>query len=86
MKLTTDKQRRTAIYEAIDRGEIGFPQALRELRRAVGKTQAEYAALVGLSPRILKEIEQSRGNPTLKSIRKALKPFNLQITVRQPTC
>ena len=83
MKLKIDIERRAALYAAVDRGELGFPEALRELRRAVGKTQAEYAKLVGLSSRILKEIEQGRGNPTLKSIRKALKPFSLDITVRR---
>ena len=83
MKIKADIKRRAILYDAIDRGELGFPEALRKLRRSVGKTQAEYAKLVGLSSRILKEIEQGRGNPTLKSIRKALKPFNLDITVRR---
>jgi len=83
MKIKADIKRRAILYDAIDRGELGFPEALRKLRRSVGKTQSEYAKLVGLSSRILKEIEQGRGNPTLKSIRKALKPFNLDITVRR---
>ena len=83
MKLKVDIERRAALYDAIGRGELGFPEALRELRRSVGKTQAEYAKLSGLSARILKEIEQGLGNPTLKSIRKALKPFSLDITVRR---
>ncbi|MFZ2658177.1 MAG: helix-turn-helix transcriptional regulator [Victivallales bacterium] len=83
MKIKADIKRRAILYDAIDQGELGFPEALRKLRRSVGKTQSEYAKLVGLSSRILKEIEQGRGNPTLKSIRKALKPFNLDITVRR---
>ena len=81
MQLKADLERRAGVYEAIERGELGLPEALRRLRRSVGKTQAEYAALVGLSPRILKAIEQGRGNPTLKSLRKALKPFGLDVTV-----
>ncbi len=81
MKLKPDLKHRAELYAAIDRGELGFPEALQALRRAIGKTQAEYAALAGLSTRILKEIEQGRGNPTLKSIRKALKPFGLDLTV-----
>jgi transcriptional regulator with XRE-family HTH domain len=82
VELQVNLERRAALYEAIVRGELSLPQALRQLRRSVGKTQTEYAALVGLSPRILKAIEQGRGNPTLKSIRKVLKPFNLDLTVR----
>jgi transcriptional regulator with XRE-family HTH domain len=85
MQIKTDLSRRAALYEAIERGELRFPEALRRLRRSVGKTQAEYAALVGLSVRIFKEIEQGRGNPTLKSLRKALKPFGLEITVYRRT-
>lgn len=83
MKIKADIKRRSDLYDAIDQGALGFPEALRRLRRSIGKTQAQYAKLVGLSPRILKEIEQGRGNPTLKSVRKALKPFNLDITVRR---
>jgi len=83
MKLKVDLGRRAELYAAIDRGELRFPEALRQLRRSVGKTQAEYAELVGLSTRILKDIEGSRGNPTLKSIRKALQPFGLELTVRR---
>ena len=81
MRLIRNLKRRAELYDAIDRGELGFPDALRLLRRCIGKTQTEYAELAGLSPRILKEIEQGRGNPTLKSIRKALKPLGLDITV-----
>ena len=81
MKLKPNLKQRAELYAAIDCGEIGFPEALQNLRRSIGKTQAEYAELAGLSTRILKEIEQGRGNPTLKSIRKALKPFGLDITI-----
>lgn len=82
MELKPDRDQRAALYDAIERGELGFPEALKQLRRSVGKTQAEYAELVGLSVRVLKQIEQGRGNPTLKSIRKALRPFNLELTIR----
>ncbi|MBN1864346.1 MAG: helix-turn-helix domain-containing protein [Victivallales bacterium] len=81
MKLKPDLKHRAELYAAIDRGELGFPRALQALRRSIGKTQAEYAELAGLSTRIFKEIEQGRGNPTLKSIRKAIKPLALDITV-----
>lgn len=81
MRLKPDLKHRAELYAAIDRGELGFPEVLQALRRSIGKTQAEYAELAGLSTRILKEIEQNRGNPTLKSIRKALRPFGLDITV-----
>ena len=47
------------------------------------RPRPQYAKIVGLSPRILKEIERGSGNPTLKNVRKALKPFNLDITVRR---
>ena len=53
------------------------------MRKIVGRTQVEYARLVGVSPRILKEIERGLGNPTLETLRKILRPFRLDVGVRR---
>ena len=82
-----DRERRTALrhelYERIDRNDIGLVEAIRMMRKVVGKSQTEYARLVGVSPRILKELERGVGNPTLETLRKILRPFRLDVTVQR---
>jgi len=81
------KERRRALrdelYARVERGDIGLVEAIRLMRKIADKTQAEYAALVGVSPRVLMELERGAGNPTLKTIAKLLAPFELEVTVRR---
>ena len=81
MKRNLEKRRE--LFDAIGRGELSVAQAAKALRRTTGKTQREYAALIGISPRILMQIEQGRGNPTLKSITKVIAPFGLDLSLRR---
>ena len=74
---------RRELFARVDRGEVGLVEAIRTMRKIVGKTQVEYARLVGVSPRILKEIERGMGNPTLETLRKILRPFRLDVGVRR---
>lgn len=74
---------RDELYEAIARGDISIPEAVRTMRKIAGRTQAEYARLVGISPRILIELERGIGNPTLKTLAKILAPFDLQVGLRR---
>ncbi len=82
-----NKERRRALrdelYEAIARGEISIPDAVRKMRKIAGRTQAEYARLVGVSPRILIELERGIGNPTVKTLTKILAPFDLELGLRR---
>lgn len=66
-------------------GEVGLNlvEAVRRMRKIADKTQAEYAKLVGVSPRVLIDFERGVGNPTLRSIEKMLRPFGLELTVRR---
>jgi DNA-binding XRE family transcriptional regulator len=74
---------RDELYRRVAANEIGLPDAVRLMRRIADKTQDEYARLVGVSPRILKELERGVGNPTLETIRKVLAPFGLDVGVRR---
>jgi transcriptional regulator with XRE-family HTH domain len=74
---------RRELYERIDRGSIGLVEAVRVMRKVAGKTQAEYARLVGISPRVLIDFERGVGNPGLRTLEKILAPFNLELTVRR---
>jgi transcriptional regulator with XRE-family HTH domain len=74
---------RTQLYDRAKRADLGLVEAVRMMRKIAGKTQAEYATLVGVSPRVLIDFERGVGNPTVKTLEKILAPFNLEITVRR---
>ncbi len=74
---------RTELYELADRGELDLRDAVRRMRKIAGRSQAEYARLVGVSPRVLIEFERGIGNPTIKTIEKMLAPFGLELTLRR---
>ena len=84
---TTSKERRTALrhelYERIERNDIELVEAVRMMRKIADKTQAEYARLVGIAPRVLIDFERGVGNPTLKTLAKVLAPFNLEVGVKR---
>lgn len=74
---------RTQLYDRARRADLDLVEAVRLMRKIAGKTQAEYATLVGVSPRVLIDFERGVGNPTLKTLAKLLAPFNLELTVRR---
>jgi transcriptional regulator with XRE-family HTH domain len=53
------------------------------MRRIAGKTQAEYAKLVGVGPRVLIDFERGVGNPTVRTLARMFDPFGLELTVRR---
>ena len=81
------KQRRTALreelYERVEKGDLTLIEAVKMMRKIAGRSQADYARLVGVSPRVLIELERGIGNPTVKTLQKLLAPFELELTVRR---
>jgi DNA-binding XRE family transcriptional regulator len=74
---------RTELYERVSRGEMDLRDAVRMMRKIAGRSQAEYARMVGVSPRVLIEFERGIGNPTIKTLEKIFAPFGLELTVRR---
>jgi transcriptional regulator with XRE-family HTH domain len=74
---------RQELYERVKRGHLDLADAVRLMRRVADKTQAEYARLVGVSPRVLIDFERGVGNPTVRTLRRMLDPFGLELTVRR---
>jgi transcriptional regulator with XRE-family HTH domain len=83
MKTEDREALRRDLYDRIDRADIGLVEAVRAMRKVAGKTQADYARLVGISPRVLIDFERGVGNPGLKTLGRILAPFNLELTVRR---
>jgi len=74
-----------ALYADLDRGALSLGQATRRMRKIIGITQAEYATkILNIYPRVLMDLENDRGNPTLETLEKVAKPFGLKVAfVRQ---
>ena len=70
-----------ALYADLERGALTLGQATRRMRKIIGVTQAEYATRVlKIFPRVLMDLENDRGNPTLETLEKVAKPFGLKIS------
>lgn len=73
-------EERARIAVAIENQEMSLGEAVRAMRKITGMTQAEYAErIVGVTPRVLMEIERGRGNPTLETLQKIGKPFGYTV-------
>lgn len=75
---------REKLTQLVPRQNADIPEILRTMRLIVRKSQREYAALCGVAPRVLADIERGKGNPSLESIRKLLRPFGLAVGVVNP--
>ncbi|WP_323845989.1 helix-turn-helix transcriptional regulator [Microbulbifer magnicolonia] len=82
MKLTPEqiREQRQLLKQGIEKGELTLGQAVRQMRKITGMNQKEYAQkIVGISPRILAEIERDAGNPTLETLNKIGRPFGYRV-------
>jgi len=84
-KLSNEKRAalRAELYARTERGDLELREAVKMMRKIAGRSQAEYARLVGVSPRVLIEFERGMGNPTLKTLAKLLAPLGLEVTLRR---
>jgi len=73
---------RKELYRAIQSGELSLSDSVQRLRRLVGKTQPQFAELVGVAHRTLLDLEREKGNPTLETLVKIGRPFGLSIGFR----
>lgn len=58
-----------------------IPAVVRQVRKALRLTIADYAQLCGVSTKGLQDIERGLSSPSLSTIEKLLKPMGLTLTV-----
>lgn len=79
------QQLREELQTTAAAGELILPAAIRQMRQALGMTQAEFAQTFRLTPRQVYELETGRANPTLETLIRIGKPFGFVIGfVKQP--
>ena len=68
------------LIEAIEGNELSLGEAVRRMREITGLSQKAYSErIVGISTRILAEIELDRGNPTVETLNKIGRPFGYTV-------
>lgn len=73
------RQLRTELYEQIDRGELSLQDAVKRMRKISRLSQPEFAAHLGVSVKVVKEIERGIGNPTVSSLNRIGQFFGLEV-------
>ena len=70
---------RQEFYQHIESDSLSLSDALKKMREIAGMTQTEYALMIGITPRVLMDIEREKGNPRLDTLTKLGKPFGLRL-------
>lgn len=74
------RKEKEALYADLEAGRLTLGQATRRMRKIVGLTQVDYAEkILKIYPRVLMEIENDRGNPTLETLGKVARQFGLKV-------
>lgn len=71
------------LREAISMG-MSLPEACKAARAIEGLSQQAFAELVGLSSRVIKDLERGKGNPRLDSLEKIADAVGLQVMFAKP--
>ena len=73
-----------ALRNALDAGALGLADACRYMRACEGLTQTQFAERVGVSKKVIKEIEAAKGNPTLASLKRVASSIGLDVAFVRP--
>jgi transcriptional regulator with XRE-family HTH domain len=72
-------ENRRALAERARNGNLRLPGAVREIRKGLGMTQAEFAKTLVLTRRQIAEIEGGTANPTLETLDRIGRLFGFAI-------
>lgn len=71
--------RREAVRNRAAAGDLRFPGAIRDIRKSLGLTQAEFAVRFGLSRIQVIALEKGKANPTLETLQKIGRVFGFTV-------
>lgn len=70
---------RARLIENAATGNLPWSDAIKRMRLSLGKTQVQFAEMLGLSRRALIALEAGRGNPSVHMLNKIGRPFGLTV-------
>jgi putative transcriptional regulator len=73
------RQRRAAIADKARSGTLRLPEAVLEMRQALGLSQTGFAKLFKLTTRQIAELERGESNPTAETLDKIGRAFGFQV-------
>jgi putative transcriptional regulator len=73
------RERRAAIAARARAGQLRLPEAIRDIRHALGLSQEEFAKLFKLTLRQVKEMESGQANPTAETLNRVGKAFGFKL-------
>ena len=79
---TPREDRRKSYYEKVRTQDLTIQQAVLEYRYMLGMSQKEFSLFTRLPLKTIRDFEQGKANPTLKTLMKLLKGSGLEVSVR----
>ncbi|GHD20940.1 helix-turn-helix domain-containing protein [Tianweitania populi] len=73
------RERRRQLSQRAASGGLRFPEDLKDIRLTFGKSQEEFASLIGLTRRQVAEMEGGKANPTYETIMKVGRLFGYRL-------
>jgi len=70
---------RHALRADAEAGRLAWPDGVRRMRKALGMTQAEFAARFKLTVRQVSELELGSANPTVKTLSRIARIYGLRV-------
>jgi transcriptional regulator with XRE-family HTH domain len=80
-----DPQVAEALQSALERGWFAPSKACRVVRALGGHSQADFAAHLGVSVKVIKALESGRGNPRYASLEKIAGAMGLSVAFVKPS-
>jgi DNA-binding XRE family transcriptional regulator len=74
---------RKELYDSIEQGDIPLGRAIFLMRKMTKVNRVDFAKKIGVTKRTLEELEQGKGNPTVKTLKKVLDVFGFELHLRQ---
>ena len=74
-----------ALHRALEQGSFAPSKACRVVRALQGHSQADFAAHLGVSVKVIKALESGRGNPRFDSLEKIAGAMGLCVAFVKPS-
>jgi len=82
VKKLPDEQRRAlrnTLHDAVSQGGYPWDQSVRQMRQALGLTQAQFAKAFKLTKRQVASFEAGAANPTVETLARIGRPFGFVV-------
>lgn len=73
------RQRRHALHAAVEQGGLPFADTIRQMRAAMGMTQARFGQVFKLTARQVLELEHGTANPTAETLNRLGRPYGFEV-------